>query len=170
MSEIIEEFKLTTTTSMVSTNKEQPLSIEIKKKYSNESLLFIRFLKQKLNIRANFIYLYQKMGIVFVAKKPVYAARCWEEYIQKQSAFSDYNLKFVSEKESWDIKDLIHILLPQISVHKIKILDDDEILVVVPQKQIKFAIGKNRRNLDLLADFMKQLTPYSKINITYSHS
>ena len=166
MSEIIEEFKLTTATSMVSTNKEQPLSIEIKKKYSNESLLFIRFLKQKLNIRANFVYLYQKMGIVFVTKKPVYAARCWEEYIQKQSAFSDYNLKFVSEKESWDIKDLIHILLPQISVHKVKILDDDEILVVVPQKQIKFAIGKNRRNLDLLTDFMKQLTPYSKINMT----
>ena len=154
---------------MVSTNKEQPLSIEIKKKYSNESLLFIRFLKQKLNIRANFIYLYQKMGIVFVAKASVCRVM-WEEYIQKQSAFSDYNLKFVSEKESWDIKDLIHILLPQISVHKVKILDDDEILVVVPQKQIKFAIGKNRRNLDLLTDFMKQLTPYSKINMTYSHS
>ncbi len=137
-------------------------NIEIKRKYNNESLFFIRFLKQKLHIQANFVYLYQKTGFVIVSKKPVVATNTWNEYINKTNQFADYNIQFVKEKENWTFKDFVNILLPQISIISIN-TDGTEIILKIPAGQLKFAMGKNKQHLDLLNNFVKECTCFKEI-------
>ncbi len=140
----------------------QTADIEIKRKYNNESLFFIRFLKQKLHIQANFVYLYKKTGFVIVSKKPVVAKNTWNEYINETNQFADYCIQFVKEKQDWRFQDFINILLPQISVISVN-TNGTEIILKIPQGQLKYAMGKNKQHLDLLNNFVKECTCFKEI-------
>ena len=157
-----EECELISSTPQEMKESEKTADIQIKRKYNNESLLFIRFLKQKLGIQALYVFIHGNNGFVIVSKKPVVAKNKWNEYVNTKGQFSNFNIQFVKEKEDWVFQDILKILIPQISIQSIEV-KENQIQLRIPQNQLKYAIGKNKRHLDLLNAFVKDCTCYSSI-------
>ena len=139
-------------------------------RYSNRELLLLKFFKHNLKINAEMIFLSRKSTkemLVFVKETQWRnSLKRWNSYTRSHIYSQTLNPTFIKYSDQFNRQ--IMNLFPNVKIKDMKFIHDKikkmiHIIIFIPRNQIKFAIGKKGKHINLCNDFITECAPHYDI-------